>query len=198
MPNWCTNHLIIEGSDDKIQIIKDKLNENPNTGIFFTLIGREPNVTKEEYDNGGWYGSNINYWGCKWDIGRETHIDFYDDLIIMNFDTAWSPPIPFCRTLSNMYDVSVRLEFSESGNFFAGYYEIDEEGNEVEESRDYYEGLFITDEEQFWMELESDLEYNVENNEEVNDFIKDNLSFLTENNKNRVIDIWENIKQLNN
>jgi len=98
MPNWCSNSIVIEGDKDKIKKIKDVLlsmdKTTTITGIFEALVGRDENITEEEFQKGGWYEHNINRYGCKWDANwDDSNVDTdSDDCITMSPDTAWSPP----------------------------------------------------------------------------------------------------------
>ena len=61
-------------------------------------------------------------WGVKWDV--EVDIDEADrlsDELVLHFDTAWRPPIAFCKALSTRFsDVEVELAFAEGGMGYFG------------------------------------------------------------------------------
>jgi hypothetical protein len=80
---------------------------------------------------------------------------YSEDTIYVSFETAWSPPIDFCRSLSSMYNVKCVLFYSEPGIGFAGQYEVDGEGNESDDECGYLEGLYKYDNGYFWDEVES-------------------------------------------
>ncbi len=102
-------------------------------GIFRSLIGIDISEEQHEKD---WYEANIRYWGTKWDVYIEDASRFSEDeKIFLSFSTAWSPPLNFCKVLSDKYKVNVRIEFNESGCDFAGIYSF-ENGEEVE-AEDY-------------------------------------------------------------
>jgi hypothetical protein len=202
MPNWCNNSIVINGDKDKIKQIRDVLETmdktTTETGIFEALVGRDENITEEQYQNGGWYNHNINRFGCKWDVSYENAvIDGDDEYITMNPDTAWSPPEGFCRLLALKYGVSVNLEYSEPGNYFAGRFNIDENGEEISESYDYLEGLYHIDEEYFWMEVRNDLEYLFDDEDEpksVEEWLQD-FSFVRAGHKSELIDLYNEVKE---
>jgi len=118
MPNWCRNNLTIESSDSKL-IEKFKLALDSD-GLFQTI---KPNPTGE------WsYAWSVENWGTKWDVrGDEVNvIQLDDDRIIVEFDTAWGPPISFYEYLEELgYEVSAM--YNEEGMAFCGIYT---EGND--------------------------------------------------------------------
>jgi hypothetical protein len=74
---------------------------SPGGGVFETLIGRDEKLVKEDYDNGGWWGHNTNRYGTKWDIDFNEHqFDFTNGCLLINCETAWSPPTEFVENLS--------------------------------------------------------------------------------------------------
>lgn len=202
MPNWCNNSIVINGDKDKIKQIRDVLETmdktTTETGVFEALVGRDEDITEEQYQNGGWYNHNVNRFGCKWDVSYENAvIDGDDEYITMNPDTAWSPPEGFCRLLGLKYGVSVNLEYSEPGNYYAGRYNINENGDEFSESYDYLEGLYHIDEDYFWMEVRNDLEYlfdGEDNPKSVEEWLKD-FSFVRAGHKTELIDLYNEVKE---
>lgn len=152
MPNWCLNRIEIEGNVDSIKQITEKICEGADKGnhLFKTLIGVFPDgFTSDEKYFGledsmlegkyfNWYSHNLEMYGTKWDVSIDMeNIEFTEDsVIINNLDTAWSPPIEFCKTLSAMYEgVKVTIDFEEGGCDFGGLYII--EGGEVIEANDF-------------------------------------------------------------
>jgi hypothetical protein len=64
-----------------------------------------------------WYKQRLEKWGTKW-VGYDLNIG---DSVI-DFFTAWSPPIPVINKLAELHkDLSFRLEYYETGNAFRGY-----------------------------------------------------------------------------
>lgn len=191
MPNWCSNFISIEGSKENIKLIKRMLDTREgNKGIFETLIGRDETITKEMYDNGGWYESNIQRYGCKWDINfDDVEIQIDDESICFNCDTAWSPPTNFCTTLSEMYNVKVRCEYEENGCDFAGYHEVDD-GDIDTQTYSYLEGIYHNDGDHLFHELESRIEYAIEEGKSYLEFIRE-LTFLDESELEEVKEMWD-------
>jgi hypothetical protein len=201
MPNWCNNSIVINGDKDKIKQIRDVLETmdktTTETGIFEALVGRDENITEGQYQNGGWYNHNINRFGCKWDVSYENAvIDGDDEYITMNPDTAWSPPEGFCRLLALKYGVSVNLEYSEPGNYFAGRFNIDENGEEISETYDYLEGLYHIDEEYFWMEVRNNLEYEFDDEagRSLDGWLED-FQYVSDTCKSELIDLYNEVKE---
>jgi len=199
MPNWCSSFISIDGSVENIQKIREILESTDFSkegakGVFETLVGRDENITEEEFRNGGWYDHNINRYGCKWDIGEDVEFQYGDKFITFNCETAWSPPTRFCKLLSEKYYVNVRCEYEEPGCHFAGHYEIDTDGNEDEETLDYLEGIHKNDEEHFDHEIRDRMEYSIECEETFEDFIEQyDFKFLGDNWKEELRKIWDEV-----
>jgi hypothetical protein len=202
MPNWCSNSLVITGAKNKIKKIKDVLlsmgDTKSNPGIFETLVGRDENITEEEFKNGGWYDHNINRYGCKWDIDWDdsnVNIDS-DNCITMSPQTAWSPPDGFCKLLAEKYGVNVTLEYMESGNDFAGKLSVTPNGKVKNESYTYLEGIYHIDEDYFWMEVQNNLEYMFDEFEPdtLEVWLKD-FNFVSNKSKSELRDLYNEVKE---
>jgi len=196
MPNWCSNSIIITGDKDKIRKIKRVLSTmEDNTRVFQTLIGRDETLSESEYENGAWYNSNINRYGCKWDVDYDTcNFDLEgDDCILMSPETAWSPPEEFCRSLAQQYGVGVVLEYSEPGCDFAGRLLITEEGIEESESFDYLEGLYNIDEDWFWQEVSSNLEYEFDDEPRSLEGWLEDFQFVSDECKEELKSLYEEV-----
>ena len=164
MPNWCNNFLTITGEEDKLKKIKFLLEstKNTNKGMFITLVGLPEGITPEQHDK-EWWDIHISYWGCKWDVDYEEHSAVYDkNSIIMSFDTAWSPPIEFCTKLSQLFDVGVKIFYSEPGVGFAGECMCTPDGMMDDDECGYMEGMYKYDKEGFWCDVESNIENEIE------------------------------------
>jgi hypothetical protein len=202
MPNWCSNSIVITGDEDKIKKINEVLLSMDKTttesGIFEALVGRDENITEDQFQNGGWYQHNIDRYGCKWDVSLENAVigTDSDDCITMSPETAWSPPKEFCILLAEQYGVDVTLEYSEPGCNFSGRVVISPDGVEEEENYEYLEGLYFIDEDSFWMEVQSNLEYEFCEfeprplEEWLNDF-----QFVIDSDKQELIDLYNEVKE---
>jgi hypothetical protein len=180
MPNWCTNYIVISGDENKISLLKNILEDVPKTigeetVVFKTLIGKEPTITTEDYEKGGWFDSNVNWFGTKWDVSyNDCQFDFNDDHIIMMPMTAWSPPVRFVSNLCKMYGLAAVMDYSEGGCNFCGRATIDINGEVDEEDYGFNEGKYHFENDYFWESLvESDMEYALDEGKTKDQFLLD-------------------------
>ena len=190
MPNWCYNHIEVTGEPKGIRkislIIETLKNEGGNDRLFQSLIGLPKGTDMENYENQGWYGTNVDWFGTKWDVGVEFVQDVEEDRITFSGETAWSPPVQFCIQLAKQYKVDVEMYYEEPGSDFTGKTWVDSEGNHTEEDYTYSEGKYRFDGFDEWYEsefLNHQSEYLVDELQDENepDFIgsiKENFPFL--------------------
>ena len=178
MPNWCTNYILIRGDENKISLLKNILEDVPKNKpddciVFTTLIGKEPTISTEDYEKGGWFDSNVKWFGTKWDVSySDCQFEFGDDSIIMMPMTAWSPPIMFVSNLCKMYGVTAVMDYDEGGCNFCGRTIIDIDGGIEIEDYGYNEGKYHLDNGHFWEGLVySDLEDALEEGKTKDQFI---------------------------
>jgi len=205
MPNWCSNTITITG-DKKIisgitRLIESIKKEKEEPGVFATIVGREPGMSQERYDNVGWYDSNVGYWGTKWDVSYdECDFDFSDEQIRLHPNTAWSPPIEFCKTMVQLYKrIKIHIFYSEGGNDFCGQCDIylDEEGIVCCEEEDYgySEGLYNLDIDGFWGEVESMVDSYYDEEGSAEEFVEDHYSYVSEEHKKEIIEMFNELKE---
>ena len=116
MPNWCNNKLILNSDLDSLDSLLCDIHEHK---CLFDFLSPLPN---DVVNHQKWAREN---WGTKWnvhledsDISRES-----DNQVSIGFDTAWTPPIAFIKTLIKEYpEINVRLYYFEDGIGFAGIY----------------------------------------------------------------------------
>jgi hypothetical protein len=209
MPNWCTNYIVISGDENKISLLKNILEDVPKTigeetVVFKTLIGKEPTITTEDYEKGGWFDSNVNWFGTKWDVSyNDCQFDFNDDHIIMMPMTAWSPPVRFVSNLCKMYGVTAVMNYDERGCDFCGRATIDINGEVDDEEYKYNEGMYHFDNEYFWESIvESDLEYALDEDKTKDQFLLD-YPYVNEDDLKELGEMYdeymiENLKTENN
>jgi len=196
MPNWCSNYITITGDKKSIQLLTRVLEDIPqekrsDSIIFETLIGREPEMSDTEYKSGGWYDANISWFGTKWDVSyNECQFQFTEDCIIMSPETAWSPPIGFGVRLHEKYGVNVELQYEEPGCDFCGRTTIENQ-SVVEEDFNFLEGKYILDNESFWYEVESDIEYAMDSDTSVDEFLS-RFDFVSEEDLEEIRGMYEN------
>jgi hypothetical protein len=111
MPNWVYNRVRVFGAENDKQVLYSTLTkphpvaENKQGELTFHNVFSPTDVEaykgivgtsgKSFTDEDSWYGWNIKHWGTKWDV-CEANVSFgeYDDSLVMDFETAWSPPEP--------------------------------------------------------------------------------------------------------
>lgn len=190
MANWCFNKIKISGDKEDLKNISqiiNKLQKNNDSeiGLMESLVGREPNITDEEYNNDGWHEANLNYWGVEWDIDFSDLI-FIDKkkFILLEFETAWGYPKGFCEILSKNYKVNVTIKYYEPGNIFCGIFELNELGKIIKDISydNILEGLYNYGKLEFWDHIENLIEDErivILEKDDAENFINENLSFLT-------------------
>ena len=129
MPNWCQNRLVVEGSEAAVEAFR-KANSTTDTALTFQAA-----VPRPESEEENWYSWNCENWGTKWDA---VDVGFDDDLwypvdsgldwTVYKFDTAWSAPIPWFRSLNDWTELRLILFFAEVGMSFSGSCEWDKDG----------------------------------------------------------------------
>ena len=144
MPNWCYNKLIVKSNGDKSsfrrfmdqgrkkETIEGEQNmvwrisnyfPTPEKLLQENLSEIEKQELKTMYGFDDWYEWRLFHWGTKWDCddyGFESSTD-EKSYYILDFDSAWSPPIEFLINVSLIYPtLSFQLEYIEPGNQFAG------------------------------------------------------------------------------
>ena len=154
MANNCYNWVIIRGEKDTLDLLQTKFETYKShegtfsdwCDTFFTdERKKKDDIFDEIYD----YGTK---W---WDFEVERRQD--DDLLI-NGDSAWSPPQEFLRRLSEEYAVLIRGEYEEAGCDFGGYADY-EKGVMDDNCFTYREWMYINNEESFFYRLEDEVEY---------------------------------------
>ena len=201
MPNWCSNYIRINGDVKTISIISQACKRCEGKGderIFQNLIGIPEHISLKEY-NEKWYDTNINWFGTKWDVSYEScNFDFGDDEISMSPETAWSPPIEFLSNLVKMYKVKAYIFYSEGGIGFCGETNIyiDEDGELVVDDAEYEynEGMYLLSKDDFWANLEGDIESALDNEQELEDFLS-GYSFVSHKDKLEITRLYNEIKK---
>jgi hypothetical protein len=164
MPNWCNNFIMISGEESNMKPIYDLFNNRTpevETFVMTTLVPEDDEF--EEIKNSGAFilSPYVSYYGCKWDI-QVNECDMAElepTAVSFSAVTAWSPPEAFCQRLSKIYGVDVTIQCSEPGNDFAGTATYSN-GDEVESvTYPYREGMYYLDNETFWCDVQSDLEW---------------------------------------
>lgn len=153
MPNWCSNSVVLKHKDPTfVARARDAITRGELLQEFVPV----PNDLKEtvagsfgdderqkeleiqtaynikNYGYSNWYDFCVNEWGTKWDVQGE--YQDIDEGIVINFDSAWAPPIEaYAKFVSMGFEVEAM--YYEPGVSFCGewnngedlYYQI--EGN---------------------------------------------------------------------
>lgn len=128
------------------------------------------------------------FYGTKWDFTvADTNYSGDDEgYIELSVDTAWSPPLEFCRRLSDKYQVTVVNMFFEGGCNFGGRYEY-KNGNLISSyDAEYDEAYYNLDGFVFWENLQyDDFEYDTEE-----DLLNDYKYITDENDKQALLTLY--------
>ena len=122
MPNWCENTLTIRGKNETIKKFIEssvQITPPPHNETWLKLGNLIPPPENEE--NLGWHDWRITNWGCKWECQIHT-LDVSEELAIIRFDSPWSPPYEWLKTVSSKFfpDLHFRMSFLEPGCWFCG------------------------------------------------------------------------------
>lgn len=175
MPNWCENRLTVAG--DKKQV--DKFVEQGKTedhllqmSQFIPYLkkfadldkkankfneGKPLNEQMKDGFNQGGYEWRIANWGTKWDLVEGELVREENTKAIYHFDTAWSSPFKFVKTVSKQFpELTFEIHYEEMGMMVIGtnQYKNGElifENNfqEFESMKEYYQQSEFLDEEDY-------------------------------------------------
>lgn len=184
MPNWCNNFIEISGEESKMKPICDYFaNAKDDDFVMSYLIPEDEDFNQIKESGEFILSPYVSFYGTKWDFTiADSNFDSSPTRITLSPPTAWSPPEPFCQRLSKKYGVDVSIKFSEGGNDFAGQSEYSNGEEVMSETYSYREGLYYTDNETFWYEVESDIEWLMCENESatLDDVLGSMYPFITD------------------
>ena len=118
MPNWCYNRLEVQGTEKDMSEFYTlfKVNDHKTCEDF----KMDWFVPRPEHEEENWYDWNIKNWGTKWDV-YEPYLDIESSIFIATFDTAWSPPMQFFESLTEMFpNLTMEMQYEETGMAFCG------------------------------------------------------------------------------
>ena len=146
MPNWCSNEVQFDGSEEDIAKFKEEcFSDHKGEAVLdFSKVLPEPDYDKPKKDgthNDGvqtelhsvmpdWWTWRNDNWGTKWnlvpthdgDLTAYTTIEDSEDFIQLEFDTAWSPPNGIYEAITEKYqDLSINWFYREDGVQIAGW-----------------------------------------------------------------------------
>ena len=152
MPNWCSNDLIITGSNlERLQELSAAILKEDLLKTLVPIPGplqmtTAPNsdeeqaaLLEEQYGYTDWYNFCLARWGTKWDISSPSDPEIVSEVnlhtLSVSFETAWSPPI---NALEGLVDegFKVMLHYYEPGMAFTGTWSGDPEYGTED---DYYD-----------------------------------------------------------
>lgn len=117
MPNWCNNNVIFKHNNpEMIQKLVDAANHEQLFNAF---------VPRPDEEDTNWYDWNVSNWGTKWEanIYEEAFVEAdRSDTVVLGFDTAWAPPIPFYEKMEEL-GFEVDAYYYESGMGFCGNFQ---------------------------------------------------------------------------
>ena len=143
MPNWCSNHIAVRGTDSaEIQRLAKAFAEGefchaviptPKdlTDTVSGFVGEDQRAAHEAqmarnielYGHKDWYSFQTSNWGTKWDVSCDS-VEIDDDGLGFSgtFDSAWSPPMGVAAALVEQgYEVT--LYYYEPGMGYCGKFE---------------------------------------------------------------------------
>lgn len=142
MPNWCSNIVTLRHEDPEMitraregfakgellqtfipcpQDLRDTMaGSYGDAEQQAELLAREE-ANLKNYGARNWYDWCVANWGTKWDIGDANGVsECTDNVLIVSFDSAWSPPLDAFATLVDELDFDVEAYYYEPGMAFAG------------------------------------------------------------------------------
>jgi len=201
MPNWCSNHITVRGTDPvAIKRLADAFDNGEFCGTVVPMP-EELNITSGRLGNGAeqaeleaksaanlekhgyanWYDFNVANWGTKWEIGGngdEAERDEDGLGFSAPFDSAWSPPIGVCEALVEQ-GFEVVLYYYEPGMGYCGKFEdgYDEYYEYSGETSKTVRAAIGSDLDDMFGISESMAEYEAENEEEedLTEWLKDGI-----------------------
>ena len=150
MPNWCGNEVQFDGSEEDIAKFKEEcFTDHKGVAVLdFSKVMPEPDYEQPKKDgthNDGvqtelhsvmpdWWTWRNDNWGTKWnlvpthdgDLTAYMTVEDGEDFIMLEFDTAWSPPSGIYEAIIDKYpDLSVNWFYREDGVQMAGWLPYD-------------------------------------------------------------------------
>ncbi len=138
MPNWCANSVVLKHKDPEFIARARRAVEKDGLLNEFIPVPKDLKETisgymgdEEEqkqleiqqayniknYGYANWYDYCVNEWGTKWDVTGE--VQDIDGGLMLNFDSAWAPPIAAYEKLKSM-GFDIEANYYEPGCAFVG------------------------------------------------------------------------------
>lgn len=144
IPNWCQNKLNISGSKKDLARFARE-NKSRGRSLSFEKLLPTPDALSETVSprkrsedstedmrlymlelSGqaaptDWHTWRVQKWGTKWNVGEVARFERTEGGVLYDFDTAWSPPLPWVEAAAKAYPaLSFDLKYYENGNNFSG------------------------------------------------------------------------------
>ena len=147
MPNYCYNRLTLRHADPALinraatafkagklldefvpvpKELRDTVSGSYAAGYARELHEFQQNLNIKYFGFRNWYDFCCANWGTKWDVSGEV-ISEESNLLVVEFESAWSPPLDFYGTIQNL-GFEVTAYYWEPGMAFAGRF--DQDGDE--------------------------------------------------------------------
>lgn len=134
MPNHVYNSLIVKGEKKEIKKFREENKQSPDEPLDFNNCVQEPAELLQyqpfgdkknkslikKYGADNWYAWRVKNWGTKWNA-YNADIRDYDKKgnLLITFETAWSPPIEWLKSLAKKYPkLSFTLYFEEEAKMY--------------------------------------------------------------------------------
>ena len=193
MANHCYNEIFLEGNEESIKELKDRLSGTYDK--FNYLNGWCDYVLKVRDD----FNYNFDedqrdhyFYGSRWfEFLVEDNDD--DNTLQINGDSAWSPMEKFTEELCKVYNLSGNLEYSESGGDFAGITNFDSNGETSRQEFTYSEYEYKYLDRDYW--IENQIEYLQDvSKEDIDDFVKEASKYASEEDVTKVLNSLNQLK----
>lgn len=121
MANGCFNAVRIDGKKESLERVLDFLKKAEVEEKFFGLLDPIPEELMNEDERFGdeWC---VDHWGTQWDVqikSANVH-SMTDNIILLNFSTEWSPPVPFLKKFAKYFKVDIEIRYVADRNIFIG------------------------------------------------------------------------------
>ena len=118
MANNCYNWACIEGSKESLDLLQARVREAKefDDSLFYPTFYSVLGIPLPESDTDEYTEFGTKWFDAEWDRDSDTSAT-------LTGDSAWSPASEFFRKLSEVYNLTITSEYSESGNDFGGYYD---------------------------------------------------------------------------
>lgn len=146
MPNWCHNRMRVIGAPDEVEKFRLAVMKQPDSfldandeDLSFHSTVPQPKFSNDRNDE-RWYAWRVARWGTKWQPSDVTLTRVNETTILYDFQTAWSPPIPWLEeTVTQFQNLRFELWYAEEGMGFAGITTFESGEKADEESMDTIE-----------------------------------------------------------